>query len=320
LARFSHPPILVRNRFLEHKLLNNIKVLDAAMGRALRAEGVEVPDTIWSAHALLVAPETVQAIHESNIVAGADVITTNTYGVIRSDLRKAGLEDRFEALNVQAAALARAAVDTCGRTVRIAGSLPPLFGSYRPDLVGDEAVMEPLYAEQAEVLAPHVDLFICETMSHIAEARAAASAASRTGKPVIVAFTLHDQLPATLRSKHPLAEALAQIEPLNLHGHAVNCCLPERVSDAMPILKAAGAEVVGAYANAFTHVPEDWLLDGDKPTDGLLQLRDDLSPEIYARFAEQWIDQGANLVGGCCGTSASHTAAIAALARGRTVR
>ena len=288
-----------------------ITILDAGMGKALKMQGVEIPETIWSANALLVAPEKVQSIHEENILAGANMITTNTYGVIRSDLKKAGIENQFETLNLQAAGLARAAIKATGKVVKIAGSLPPLNGSFRPDRVRSVEEIEPLYREQAEILAPHVDVFLCETMSHINEAIAAARAARSTGKPVIVSFTLHEQNPGKLRSGQPLEDAVNGLGEVDLEGLCANCSLPERISDAMPILAKSNLKYVGGYANAFTHVPEDWLLDGEKITDGPLELRDDLSPEIYSKFVGQWINQGATLVGGCCGTLPSHIAAIA---------
>ena len=288
-----------------------ITILDAGMGKALKMQGVEIPETIWSANALLVAPEKVQSIHEENILAGANMITTNTYGVIRSDLKKAGIENQFETLNLQAAGLARAAIKATGKVVKIAGSLPPLNGSFRPDRVRSVEEIEPLYREQAEILAPHVDVFLCETMSHINEAIAAARAARSTGKPVIVSFTLHEQNPGKLRSGQSLEDAINGLGEVDLEGHGANCTLPERISDAMPILAKSNLKYVGGYANAFTHVPEDWLLDGEKITDGPLELRDDLSPEIYSKFVGQWINQGATLVGGCCGTLPSHIAAIA---------
>ena len=288
-----------------------ITILDAGMGKALKMQGVEIPETIWSANALLVAPEKVQSIHEENILAGANMITTNTYGVIRSDLKKAGIENQFETLNLQAAGLARAAIKATGKVVKIAGSLPPLNGSFRPDRVRSVEEIEPLYREQAEILAPHVDVFLCETMSHINEAIAAARAARSTGKPVIVSFTLHEQNPGKLRSGQSLEDAINGLGEVDLEGLSANCTLPERISDAMPILAKSNLKYVGGYANAFTHVPEDWLLDGEKITDGPLELRDDLSPEIYSKFVGQWINQGATLVGGCCGTLPSHIAAIA---------
>ena len=287
-----------------------ITILDAAMGKALKTQGVEIPETIWSANALLVAPEKVQRIHEENILAGATMITTNTYGVIRSDLKKVGIEDQFKTLNLQAAGLAQAAIKATGKDVKIAGSLPPLNGSFRPDRVRSVEEIEPLYREQAEILAPHVDVFLCETMSHINEAIAASRAARSTGKPVIVSFTLHEEKPGKLRSGQSLEDAIIGLGKIDLDGLCANCTLPERILDAMPILAKSELKYIGGYANAFTRVPEDWLLDGEKATDGPLQLRDDLSPEMYSKFVGQWINQGATLVGGCCGTLPSHIAAI----------
>lgn len=94
-------------------------------------------------------PDVVRQIHLDYITAGADIITTNTYGVIRSDLEKAGIADRFAELNTLACELAEHAREIAQHDVLIAGSLPPLHGSYRPDLVGANAEIEPLYREQA---------------------------------------------------------------------------------------------------------------------------------------------------------------------------
>ena len=74
-------------------------LLDGGMGRELRFRGVETPPTIWSADALISAPEVVRQIHLDYILAGADTITTNTYGIIRRDLARVGMEDRFAELN-----------------------------------------------------------------------------------------------------------------------------------------------------------------------------------------------------------------------------
>jgi S-methylmethionine-dependent homocysteine/selenocysteine methylase len=292
---------------------NQITVLDAGMGKTLAMRGIEIPGTIWSANALIVAPEVVVEIHKENIAAGARVITTNSYGIIRSDLAKENIEDQFAALNQKAGRLAKQAVEDSGVDVKIAGSLPPLNGSYRPDLVLDRSVIEPLYVEQAELLAPYVDFFICETMSSIAEAVAAAAAVAKVGKQALVAITLDDDKAGCLRSGEKLKDALEQLKPFNLLGVLVNCCLPERISDAMPILTSSGLDFTGGYANAFSRVPKDWLLDGIKESDRKLELRRDLEPAAYAQFVLQWIKLGANVVGGCCGTTAEHIQAISDL-------
>ena len=288
----------------------NVTLLDAGMGKTLSMKGVDILPTIWSANALIVAPEVVKEVHKENIAAGANIITTNSYGIIRGDLAKEGLEDKFLELNQIAGNLAEQSVVDTNAQVLIAGSLPPQNGSYRPDRVLDEAIIRPLYEEQVEILNSYVDLFICETMSTIAEARTACEAALQSSRPVIVGLTLHDQQKSCLRSGESLADAIAILEKLDIAGIVANCCLPERISDAMPDLVKASVNFKGGYANAFTQVPSGWLLDGDKETDGRLGLREDLSPARYSEFVHDWIDNGANFVGGCCGTTAEHTASI----------
>jgi S-methylmethionine-dependent homocysteine/selenocysteine methylase len=281
-------------------------LLDGGMGRELRFRGVETPGTIWSARALIIAPEVVRQVHVDYIAAGADVITLNSYGVIRCDLAKENIEDRFAELNQTAGRLAVEARDVSGKNVVIAGSLPPLRGSFRPDRVGRLHEIEPLYREQADLLAPFVDLFICETMSTAGEALAAARAACATGKPVWVAWTLHENRAGMLRSGESIAHAVSVISELPVSGVLANCCPPERVTDAMPMLLASGYRYVGGYANTFAHIPRDWELDGAKQGDGFLDLRADLDPEAYGRHAARWLDSGATVVGGCCGTRPAH--------------
>jgi len=246
---------------------DDVIVLDAGMGKTLSMKGVEIPPTIWSANALIVAPEVVVEVHKENIEAGAAIITTNSYGVILSDLAKEGLEDQYELLNKVSGQLAEQAVSDSGKQVMVAGSLPPQNGSYRPDRVLDRETLEPLYYRQAELLAPHVDLFICETMSTIDEALAAFSAASQFDLPVLIGLTLHDEKPGYLRSGESLSDAIEQLAAFEPAGVLANCCLPERISDAMPELAESGFKYCGGYGNAFTHVPQDWLLDGSKNTD-----------------------------------------------------
>lgn len=293
--------------------LNTITLLDAGMGKALSGKGVAIPETIWSANALIVAPEAVVEIHRENILAGANIITTNSYGVIRSDLAKEGIEDQYPHLNQMAGILARQAINETGSDASIAGSLPPLNGSYRPDRVLEESILFELYREQVRELDDYVDLFLCETMSSIAEATVAARAASESGKPVVVALTLHDEKPACLRSGETIEQAMIALDSLNPLGVVANCCLPERISDAMATLVQSPFLLKGGYANGFSRVPQDWLLDGSKESDGRLVLRDDLDPSRYAHVVSQWLAQGANFVGGCCGTTAEHTAAIRAV-------
>ncbi len=285
-------------------------LLDGGMGRELRFRGVDTLRPSWSANALLSAPEIVKQIHSDYISAGADLIITNTYGVIRSDLSKEGLEDRFAELNKIACDLAKEAQAQADHPAYIAGSLPPLRGSFRPDLVGEFSEIEPLYREQADLLAPHVDLLLCETMSSVAEGYAAATAACQTGKPVWVGWTLHDTLPGKLRSGEPIAEAIAALKNLPINGVLANCCIPESVMFAIPALIKSGMKFVGGYANTFQEIAETWTLTGEDETSGIIPLRDDLDPSEYGQHVVDWIKAGATVVGGCCGTRPAHIAEI----------
>ena len=293
-----------------HQFPDKPVLLDGGLGRELRFRGVAVPDTIWSTGSLLTDPAVVRQIHLDYIAAGADIITANTYGIIRGDLAKEGIEDRFAELNTLACELAKHARDQSSRKVMIAGSLPPLGGSFRPDLVGAGSKIEALYEEQAELLAPHVDLLLCETMSSAAEGHAAAKAACKTGRPVWVAWTLHEDQSGNLRSGETITDAVQVLKGLPVEGLLANCCAPESVTRAMPSLVATDSEWVGGYANTFTPIPQDWELDGEKDSDGSLSLRSDLDPQSYAVHAKEWLKTGATVVGGCCGTRPSHIARI----------
>jgi S-methylmethionine-dependent homocysteine/selenocysteine methylase len=285
---------------------NQMLLLDGGMGKELMFRGVNVPETIWSAGALISNPEVVRQVHLDYIVAGAEIITTNTYGVIRQDLAKEGIEDRYAELNLLACKLAVRAREMSGRDVVVAGSLPPLRGSYRPDLVGPSEEIQTLYLEQSELLAPHVDLLLCETMSSAAEGQAAATAACSTGKPVWVAWTLHEDRSGRLRNGESIDQAIDAVKGLPVTGYLANCCAPESISRVMPQLKKSKAEWIGGYANTFAPIPQDWALDGEKETDGLLTLRSDLDPDRYCNHAADWLAAGATVIGGCCGTRPAH--------------
>jgi S-methylmethionine-dependent homocysteine/selenocysteine methylase len=283
-------------------------ILDGGMGRELWRRGVEVPPTLWSANALRVAPHIVQQVHEDYIAAGADIITLNNYSLVPGALASCGLEDRLDELLALSLGLARAARERAGRPgVRIAGALPPLANSYRADLVLPFAEAVPIYRRLVASLADGVDLLLCETMASAAEARAAATAASESGLPVWVAWSLHDDASGRLRSGESVAEAVAALGDTAIDAFLFNCSTPESITVALPQLRRLTDRPIGAYANAFRPVPGDW----DMARDGLLALRDDISPETYAAMARRWEADGATIVGGCCGIGPDHIACLA---------
>lgn len=287
-----------------------VTLLDGAMGSELQLRGVQVPDyttSVWSAKALIDAPEVVLQIHKDYIEAGADVIIANNYYVTPPILSRTGLEERFEELTVRAVELASQAREGASRTVRVAGSMPPLETSYRADLVGeDEAILE-TYRRMARVLAPRVDILLCETMSSAREALAAATAATETGREVWVSWTMQGDRPDRLPSGETVAEAFQAIAHLEVHAYLVNCCGANFVAGALNTLSGLTDRPVGGYANPVDVIPRDE--GADRPAVESA-ARTPLDVEGYAAAVAQWVDLGATIVGGCCGTRPEHIARL----------
>ena len=282
-------------------------ILDGGMGQELAARGLETGDGLWSARALLDAPDSVLAVHRDFIEAGADVITANSYAATRRRLDPSGIEDGFARCNRAAGALARQAADETERDVLVAGSLPPIYGSYRPDRVRPVDELEPLYREQAEILADSVDLFICETMSTAAEALAAARGAAAIGFPVWVSWTVADDGSGLLRSGETVQQAIDSLDGIAVEAVLLNCSMPESVEAALPALSEHAGRPFGAYANGFSAIGAGYdVADGANVPD----RREELTPDRYAEHARRWLDSGASIVGGCCEVGPSHIAAL----------
>jgi S-methylmethionine-dependent homocysteine/selenocysteine methylase len=289
------------------KLPDGLILLDGGMGQELINRKASGQGALWSAKALFDNPAAVQAVHEDYIRAGADVITANSYSCIRNNFEPEGLLDRLGEMNQLAAMLARRARDKIGRRVLIAGSMGPQRGSYRPDLVGSYDDTEALYREQAEFLAPLVDLFICETMSCIKEARAAVVAAASTGKPIWLSWSIEDSGAPNLRSGESIRAAWDDIDGMGVSAVLLNCSPPEAISKVLPDLVSLSDVPAGAYANAFTPIPEKWDFHGDA---SIPPSRTDITPQAYADHAANWLAAGARIIGGCCEVGPAHIAQL----------
>ncbi len=189
-----------------------VVLLDGGMGQELIRRSSQPAHPQWSAHVMMHEPELVQAVHEDYLRAGARVLTLNTYATTPGRFARFGTGEQFEPLQLKAVELAKRARDAVGASgdgAAIAGCLPPLVGSYHPELLPGFDALLAEYRQIAAVEAPHVDLFLCETMSKAEEARAAATAATETGRPVWVSWTLAEKLApdgtARLRSGETLA-------------------------------------------------------------------------------------------------------------------
>ncbi len=286
---------------LAHRLREDRPVLlDGATGTELERRGIPSPLPLWSAHALLTAPEEVRAVHRAYVSAGAEVLCANTFRTQRRTLSTAGLGDRAGALTRLAVDLAREAAGDAPRPVFVVGSAPPLLDCYRPDLTPPDRELLPEHAEHARNLATAgVDAILAETHHTIREACAALRGAAEAGVPAMASFVCRDG--AELLSGEPLAAALRAVAPFEPIAVMVNCLPPEHVPPCLPVLAAAGRPF-GVYAN----------LGEPDPVQGFARaaLRGRASPAGYAAEAVRWLRAGARLVGGCCGTGPDHIRAL----------
>ena len=278
-------------------------VLDGAMGTLLQDSGLEDgdPGELWN----LENQDAVRAAHTAYADAGARVLTTNTFGGTRPRLDMHGLGDRLAEVNRNAAQVARSVAD--GRGMLVAGDLGPTGELMAPlgTLTAEET--QALFAEQlAALVEGGIDLVLVETLSDLAEADAALAAAREVAPDLPVVVTL--SFDTNLRSM-----------------------MGVRPGDAVAHLAAAGADAVGAncgrgpeemelIAAEMAAARPDGLLLVAQSNAGLPQVvgdhfEYDASEDDMAAHARRLADLGIDLVGGCCGSTPSHIAAMdAALA------
>ncbi|WP_303818670.1 homocysteine S-methyltransferase family protein [Actinobacillus minor] len=291
-----------------------ITILDGGMSRELMRLNAPFRQPEWSALSLYEKPSAVQQVHENFIQSGAEIITTNSYAVVPFHIGDQRFIADGKMLADLAGRLAKQAVKNSQKDVKIAGSLPPLFGSYRPDLFQADKVKEtaqPLI----DGLAPYVDFWLCETQSAIIEPQSIKPLLP-DNRPLWVSFTLTDDEPTPepqLRSGESVKMAVENMIELGVQAILFNCCQPEVITEALNITRQTLAAhqathiQIGAYANAFAPQPKDATAN-----DGLDEVRPDLDPQAYLTWAQKWVDCGATIIGGCCGIGLEHIQALSA--------
>ncbi len=286
-------------RLLERIRAGRPLLLDSAMGTELERRGAATRLPLWSARALIENPELVLAIHRDEVAAGAEILTANTFRTHRRTLAKEGLKDRSAELTRTAVILAREASRSAGRPVFVAGSLSPLEDCYRPDLAPPGEALEREHATQARALAAAgVDLILVETQNTIRELSAATRWARDTGLPVIASMITDGE--GRLLSGEPIEEAAASLASLKIDVLSINCVPARRLAaDLARLASAAPGVPLAAYGNLGRPTAEDARI-----------FTEDVAPEEYAALAREWVALGARIVGGCCGTTSAHTAAL----------
>jgi homocysteine S-methyltransferase len=245
----------------------------------------------------LIAPEQVVALHVAFIRAGSDLILTNTYGANPAKLAPHKLDDRFEAINQAGVKLAREAREVAGRDVLVGGSIGPLGAA--PGRISPEEMAEAFSAQAAALEARGVDLFVLETFTSLEELLTAALAARAVAAlPLVAQVTVGDDAETVAGvAAADVPAALAGVDPVAV---GVNCSLgPQTVLAGLESMRAATDLPLTAQANAgMPNVSTGRL------------VYPNASPEYFGEYAAHALQLGAVLIGGCCGTTPEHVAAI----------
>lgn len=278
-----------------------VLVFDGGMGTMLEMLGARQE---CNEELCLSRPDIIAKVHTAYLDAGADIITTNTFGASRTVLADHGLADHVGHINRSAAAIARKAADAARGTRFVAGELGPT--SKLPTL-GHVSFqeLEDAYAEQlAELIAGSVDLIIIQTCQDPLQFKAAASACRKSfsdaGKelPVVISATVERSGAMLLGTD--IVSAMTTASPYGPAAFGINCATgPEDMEELLVALAAASPFPIICQPNA-----------GMPRNVGGVSVYE-LSPEVFAERLAGFVDRfGVTIVGGCCGTTPEHIAAL----------
>ncbi|MDA0976122.1 MAG: homocysteine S-methyltransferase family protein, partial [Proteobacteria bacterium] len=249
-------------------------------------------------------PEVIKQIHIDNIEAGADVITTSNYQATPELLKREPSAPSYEDLAKRALELCQEAIVYTGTNTKIAGCFPPIHVTFRPDLSSKENKLRKFYSTLGSIYKGHVDVIICETMSSIYEGIVAASTAKNYSEKVWLSWTTRGNKLNRLPSTELLELAITEGLKLDIDCQLVNCVHADTAT--LAIEKLLKEKSFGIYANSsvykknklegFISDSEEWHHHNHKPINHI----------EYKKFVEDWIKQGASVIGGCCRTTTDH--------------
>ena len=296
---------------MQHDFLEQLRqhplLCDGAMGTLLYARGIAYERCFDELN--LTRPALIQGIHSEYISAGAQIIETNTFGANRAKLEAYNLEGRVRDINRHAVKLAREAREISGQSVFIAGAVGP---SGRPLQAPDEqrlSELRAIFREQIDaLLVGGADLLILETFSSLAELRQAVLAAQDVGGLPIVAQMSFYEDGHTLSGQSP-ARVAAVLNDLGVDVMGANCSVgPAATLDVLQEMIAAARLFLDneqAIPQMFSAQPNAGL-----PTRIGNRFFYMATPDYFADYAVRFARAGVQLIGGCCGTTPHHIAAM----------
>ena len=277
-----------------------VTLFDGAMGTELYARGVFINQCYDELS--LRAPELVRAVHRAYVAAGAEVIETNTFGANRAKLAQYGLEGQVHAINLAGAHAARA---EAGERALVAGAVGPLGVRLEPYGPTSTADARALFAEQIAALAEGgVDLLVFETFADLQEIEQAIAAARAVapGLPVVAQVTIGSDCTTPFGATPE--DAARALDGWGADVVGLNCSVgPQTILDAIERMARVTTRKLVAQPNA--GMPRE--------VGGRSMYM--ASPEYMATYARHLVHAGANVVGGCCGTTPEHIKTMASSLR-----
>lgn len=289
-----------------HKILEaeGVLLLDGAMGTMLMDAGLEqgAPPEEWNVS----HPDKVRAVHRGYIEAGSNIILTNSFGGTRFRLKLHDLEDRVPELNRAAAVNAKAEANAAGRRIIVGGSMGPTGELMAP--IGNMAYEDArlAFAEQAAALEEGgADILWIETMSDLEEVRAAVEGAKSVSDLPIAATMTFDTHGRTMMGVTP-AKALAELNAFGLAAIGANCGNgPAEIEEVIQTMRSLNRDVI-LIAKSNAGIPK-WINE---------ELIYDGTPEVMGQYSKRVYRLGAQMIGGCCGSSPAHIKAMADALKG----
>jgi S-methylmethionine-dependent homocysteine/selenocysteine methylase len=291
---------------------NDIIILDGAIGAELEKKGAKMHKDLWCGTCSVESPDLVKKVHEEYILAGADIITTNTYATTPIAMKQYGFDNQISEFNKKSVQLAKEAVKNTNKDVAIAGSVSTFGSLYK---YGLEA-MKPGFKEQLNILSNEgVDLIILEAMSSQADiVETIIECSSQTKLPVWLSIScviddntnkvmlgFSDTFDTDTNVYEDFETSMDNFSKIHQGPILIAHSDIEVTGQAIKIAKKKFNGVLGAYPNRGHYEKPHW------------KFVDNITPSEYLEKAKSWVGNGTQIIGGCCGVGVEEIKAISVL-------
>ena len=291
---------------------NDIIILDGAIGAELEKKGAKMHKDLWCGTCSVESPDLVKKVHEEYILAGADIITTNTYATTPIAMKQYGFDNQISEFNKKSVQLAKEAIKNTNKDVAIAGSVSTFGSLYK---YGLEA-MKPGFKEQLNILSNEgVDLIILEAMSSQADiVETIVECSSQTKLPVWLSISCvindntnkvmlgyNDTVDTDTNVYEDFETSMDNFSKIHQGPILIAHSDIEVTGQAIKIAKKKFNGVLGAYPNRGHYEKPHW------------KFVDNITPSEYLEKAKSWVGNGTQIIGGCCGVGVEEIKAISVL-------